>query len=243
MLSSRLISPSATRRWLQPVADTSNLRNGVGRPWEIYHAGQHANSSILDVYTKTGLVGAYASYFGLTPDLDAGFAILAHDASGSAPDLNVYADIVSLAVEELEKLAAGQAAAQYSGEYVVAGKDDIVAFNISDDGPGLVVPVLRVGGVDLKKQTAKAAGIVLEDLDFRVYPTNVAKGALRQFVAVFQDKSAPVDQGTPTCITWQDVGSLGPDVVDRFVFELDDGSGAAKSVRIPAKNVTFSKSK
>ncbi|KAJ9149231.1 Beta-lactamase [Pleurostoma richardsiae] len=239
MLSSRLVPAAVTRRWLQPVADTSNLRNGVGRPWEIYHAGQYANSSVLDVYTKSGAVSAYSSYFGLAPDFGAGFAILAHDASGAAPDLNVYADVVSLAVVELEELAAEQAAARYAGEFSSSGSDDVAVFNVSSDGPGFIVPVLAVGGVDLRKQVADVAGIELEDLDFRVYPTNVIKGTMHQFVAVFQDKSAPVDMDTPTCITWQNVDSLGPDVADRFIFEINESSGSAKSVIIPAKDVTL----
>ncbi|OAA68550.1 Beta-lactamase/transpeptidase-like protein [Niveomyces insectorum RCEF 264] len=239
MLSSQLASQATTRRWLQPVADTSNLFNGVGRPWEIYHAGRYANSSILDVYTKTGLVGAYASYFGLAPDLGTGFAILAHDTSGTAPDLNVYADVVSLAVAELEALAAGQATARYNGTFSDRDGGDVAVFQTASDGPGLVVSRLAVGGIDLRNQTATAAGIALENLDFRVYPSNIARGASHLFVAVVQDKSAPVDADTPTCITWQEVGSLGPGIADRFVFEVDAVSGQATSVTVLGKNGTL----
>ncbi|KAK1480145.1 hypothetical protein CCUS01_00701 [Colletotrichum cuscutae] len=230
MLNSRLIPPATTRRWLQPVADTSNLRNGVGRPWEIYHAGQYANSSVLDVFTKTGLIGHYASYFGLAPDFNAGFAILAHDTEATrGPDLNVYADIVSLAIVKLQELAANEATARYVG--IFEGPGGVAAFNTSRDGPGLLVSTLTAGENDLRAQIANAAGIKLEDLDFRLYPSNVGSNTQHQFVAVFQDKSAPVDMGTPTCITWQDVDSLGSSVDVRVVFTID-ASGKATNVTL-----------
>ncbi|KXH34634.1 hypothetical protein CNYM01_03888 [Colletotrichum nymphaeae SA-01] len=240
MLNSRLIPPATTRRWLQPVADTSNLRNGVGRPWEIYHAGQYANSSILDVFTKTGLIGHYASYFGLAPDFNAGFAILAHDTEATrGPDLNVYADIVSLAIVQLQKLAATEATARYVGTF--EGPGGVAAFNTSRDGPGLLVSTLTAGEIDLRAQIAKAAGIKLEDLDFRLYPSNIGSKTQHQFVAVFQDKSAPVDMGTPTCITWQDVDSLGSSVDVRVVFTID-ASGKATNVTLNGGSLSLGRS-
>ncbi|KAH0429791.1 beta-lactamase family protein [Colletotrichum camelliae] len=240
MLSSRLISKAATRRWLQPIADTSNLRNGVGRPWEIYHAGQYANSSILDIYTKTGLIGHYATYFGLAPDFNAGFAILAHDTEAvRGPDLNVYADIVSLAIAQLQKLAAAEANARYVGSF--NGSAGSASFNVSNDGPGLLVTSLQRGDVDLRKEIAASAGIKLENLDFRLYPSNVMTETQHQFVAVFQDKSAPVDMGTPTCITWQDVGSLGPSADVRFVFDVAN-TGQASKVTFGGGSIALSRS-
>ena len=226
MLTSRLISPAITRRWLQPVADTSNLRNSVGRPWEIYHAGKHANSSVVDVFLKNGLLGNYASYFGLSPDFDVGFAILAHDAATSSPDLNVYADIISGALSQLGPLAATQMVTQYGGEYF-HGPSDVANFTFPDDGPGLVVDKLRINGTDMRKQIARAAGIKLKYLDLRIYPTNVVNGNLRQFVSVVQDMSALADAGTPTCITWTSLGEIGADLPEKFTFEIDPSDRTA----------------
>ncbi|KAJ3938704.1 uncharacterized protein N0V96_011436 [Colletotrichum fioriniae] len=240
MLSSRLVSPATTRRWLQPVADTSNLRNSVGRPWEIYHAGQYANSSVLDVFTKTGLIGHYASYFGLAPDFNAGFTILAHDTEAArGPDLNVYADIVSLAIVQLQRLAATEATARYVGTF--GGSEGVAAFNTSRDGPGLLVTTLEAGEINLRAQIAESAGIKLEDLDFRLYPSNVGTKTQHQFVAVFQDKSAPVDMGTPTCITWQDVDSLGSSVDVRVVFTID-AFGKAINVTLNGGSLSLGRS-
>lgn len=173
ILSSRL-SPSVTRRWFAPVADTSNLRNGVGRPWEIYHA------PAVDVLLKAGDVGPYSSYLGLSPDMGVGFAILAHDATGAGrpADLNVHADIVAETLADIFGLAAQQAAGRYGG--VFAGKGgDKVKFRIAKDGPGLVVSKLVVGGKDVREETARVARIEIESLDFRLYPAIELKGGGR----------------------------------------------------------------
>ncbi|KAK8140031.1 beta-lactamase family protein [Apiospora sp. TS-2023a] len=242
MLSSRLLPPAVTRRWLHHSVDTSNLRNGVGRPWEIYRAGGSAISPIVDVWTKSGSLGShYASYFGLVPDFDVGFAILAHDGGGGARDgnrsldLNVYADVVSEALGHLQSMAAAETAARYAGTYQ-GGNGSVAALEVTKDGPGLEVQGLRVNGVDVRAETAQQMGLgSVADLDVRLYPTNVREGARKHhFVAVFQDRSAPVDMGTPTCITWQEVGSLAG-VSYRFAFELDD-DGTATSFQFLSSN-------
>jgi len=93
ILTSAILPPATTRRWLKPFASTSNLRNAVGRPWEIYHYSANPTDAVIDVYTKSGTVDKYSSYFGLVPSYDVGFAILAVDSGRGAPDLNAYADV------------------------------------------------------------------------------------------------------------------------------------------------------
>ncbi|KAH6887495.1 beta-lactamase/transpeptidase-like protein [Thelonectria olida] len=232
MLSSTLLSPATTRRWLHPNMDTSNLRNGVGRPWEVYRAGSSAISPVIDALTKSGVLGQYASYFGLAPDFGTGFAILAHDSTveDRKLDLNVHADIVSESLVYLQKIAADELTLRYAGTYE-GSDDDVAVFNITENGPGLEVQKLVIDKVDLKSKTAEKLGIKAADLDFRLYPTNVQDESRHQFVAVFQDKTAPVDMGTPTCITWQEVGALvGVEV--RIVFLLDE-DGSAVGCELP----------
>lgn len=231
MLSSTLLPSATTRRWLRPGMDTSNLRNGVGRPWEVYRAGDSI-SPIMDVLTMPGNIGQYASYFGLTQDFGAGFAILAHDSTAADRklDLNVYADIVVEALGYLQKFASQETAMRYAGKY--NGSDgSSAALNVTENGPGLEVEKLRIGNVDMKAETAAKLGIKPADLDFRLYPSNVRDEARHQFVSVFQDKSAPIDMGTPTCVTWQEVGAT---VGDGFnvVFELD-GDGDVTGFELP----------
>ncbi|KAK3360504.1 beta-lactamase/transpeptidase-like protein [Lasiosphaeria hispida] len=245
ILGSTLLPAAVTRRWLHPVAATSNLRNGVGRPWEIYHAGGSAIAPVVDIFLKGGEVGAYSSYMGLSPDVGGGFAILAYDESGKAADLNVHADVIADGLGDLVVLAAKEAVGRYAGVYGASG--DVVEFKAARDGPGLAVAQLVVGGKDVRGEMAKAAGMRVENLDWKVYPAmkykGKGKGETHQFVAVVQDMSALVDAGTPTCITWMTVGAnLGPGGVDRVLFELD-GKGVAASVKIPARGVTLTRAK
>lgn len=104
-------------------------------------------------------------------------------------------------------------------------------------GPGLEVEQLTLGHVDVKAETATKLGIKLEDLDFRLYPTNVRDKSRHQFVAVFQDRSAPADMGTPTCNTWQDVGSVVGDVFN-VVFEFNE-EGQAARLELPGVSETL----
>lgn len=240
MLSSELVSPAVTRRWLHPNVATSNIRNGVGRPWEVYHSS--GNDTVLDVLTKTGTIGQYASYFGLTTDFNAGFAILAHDSTveDRKLDLNVYADEVSEALEHLGLFAAGELQQSLAGTYEGPDKNSVAAFDITKDtGYGLEVQKLTIDGVDMRAQVAEKLGIKLQDLDFRIYPSNVQDESKHQFVAVFQDKSAPVDMGTPTCITWQEVGADFGDVFN-FVFELGE-KGNGVGFELPQAKGSFKK--
>lgn len=53
-------------------------------------------------------------------------------------------------------------------------------------------------------------------------------GQVRQFLAVYQDKAALVDAGTPTCVTWQGVGEPGSQVVEGVMFEVGDDRVATR---------------
>lgn len=92
ILTSAVLPAATTRRWLKPFASASILPNAVGRPWEIDYYRASPADAIIDVYTKSGTVGKYSSYFGLVPSYDVGFAILAVDNGREAPDLDAYAD-------------------------------------------------------------------------------------------------------------------------------------------------------
>ncbi|KAH7148999.1 beta-lactamase/transpeptidase-like protein [Dactylonectria estremocensis] len=241
ILSSSLLAPAVTRRWLHSHTDTSNLRNGVGRPWEVYRAGSTAISPVLDVFTKSGTIGQYASYFGVTPDFGAGFAILAHDSTveDRKLDLNVHADIVSESLGYMQMFAAKELALRFAGTYE-SGEDTVVALNLTNNGPGLEVERLIIDKADVKAQTAKKLNIDVADLDFRTYPTNVQDNSQHQFVVIIQDKSALIDMGTPTCITWQEVGAT-VGIEHSIVFHLGHDGNAA-SLELPHAQTVLQRS-
>ncbi|KAK3709114.1 hypothetical protein LTR37_011093 [Vermiconidia calcicola] len=246
ILTSKLITPSETLHWLKPVSDASNLRNPVGRPWEIYHFGTLSTDPIIDVYTKTASVGRYSSYFGLAPSHDDGFAILAVDTETEAPDLNAYADIVLGALGQIDELTREQADATLARTYH-DGKSTL-QMNLTGSDPSLKVSKLTIDGTNWLSEIAHRAGIdnVL-GLDLRLYATNlesnVSGGGRQQvFQAIIQDKSALVDAGTPTCIFWQTEGELKVSgmPLDRFVVETDS-DGVATSVTWPALDIQYSR--
>lgn len=244
MLTSKLITPAETRRWLKPITSTSNIRNAVGRPWEIYHSG--GNDSVADVYTKPGSIGRYSSYFGFAPDYDVGFVILAVDEVKKAPDLNAYVDVAFYALLEIQKLAYASANVTVVGTYTASSGagDSKLRINSTDDWPGLAVASLTLDETDWLAEIAQQAAIKPDDLDFRIYPTNLedytSTGKQQAFRAVIQDESALVDAGTPTCISWRTVDELqrAELPLDRLIFDFDK-KGVATAVSFPALGMGF----
>lgn len=108
--------------------------------------------------------------------------------------------------------------------------------------PGLAIIQLKVNGTDWLAQIAKGAGIdPASDLDFRLYPTGLETGRKRAFRAVFQDRDALVDAGTPTCISWQqtiDVFQRAGLPLDEFALEMGVG-GEVVAVEAPALGTVF----
>lgn len=247
LLTSSLLPQSTTRRWLKPFTSTSNIANAVGRPWEIYHYHGDATDPIMDIYTKSGTIGKYTSYFGLAPDYNVGFSILAVNDDNNAADLNAYADVLLIALLQIDALAREQARDAYVGTYTFPdnSSSSSITLNITDPAPGLAVTHLMVNGTDWLSEIAEAGGISpAKNLDFRLYPTNLVEGKKRAWRGVMQDRDALVDAGTPTCISWQTVGSLERNgwALDEFILEVDEKSGVASAVESEALGVRFERS-
>lgn len=247
MLNSTLNPSGVTRRWLKPIAHTSNLVNDAGRPWIIYKSTQDQSpiNPVIDIYTSYGSMGLYSSYFGLVPDYNVGFVILAADEV-AAPDLNVYVDIVAdELLPGLEKAAISQAGHTYSGEYRSNQPIASLIIEDPDDMPGLSLSNFTVGSTDIREELARLAGIAPSALSIRLYPTDLIErtasgGTKIAFRAVFQDQDATIDAGTPTCITWLSVDALNYNgkPLDLFIFTITEGQA---SVEIPALNLEITK--
>ena len=246
VLASQILPSAQTRRWLQPVASTSNLRNAVGRPWDMYHFSDEAIDPITDVYTKTGSIGKYTSYLGVVPSLDVGFTILAVDTKAAA-DLNAIADVLLGALLQIQDLGRQQTEALYTGTYHNNASASNLKLELTGQDPGIRVSDLIANGTDWLASIAKLAGVKKTSyLDMRFYPTSVeqimANGKKQVFQGVIQDKSALADAGTPTCVSWMTVDELEKNgqPLDRFVFEIGD-DGMLDAVEWPALGLTFSR--
>ncbi|KAJ4294194.1 hypothetical protein N0V90_007884 [Kalmusia sp. IMI 367209] len=245
ILSSSLISHATTHRWLKPVSHTSNLVNSIGRPWEIYSLTATPISPVIPVYQVRGNVGLYSSHIGLVPDYDVGFVILAADSEVN-PDLNAYADIISIAMlPALEQNAIVSASKAFAGTYVSASNTSIVIAQAEDSSPGLSLTSFKSSHKDVRAVYAELNDISPENLSFRLYPTNTAeekeKGKKMAFRASFQDVTELADAGTPTCDTWRYIDQLQVNGVglDEFIFEMEGDQ--AVGVTVPALNATFVK--
>ena len=246
VLSSKLLPSAATRRWLKPTSHTSNLKNSVGRPWEIFSLTQTPISPVIPVYQVRGNIDRYASHVGLVPDYNVGFVILAADVENS-PDLNAYADIIAEEmIPALEQNAIVQASMAFSGTYYAElGNTSLSIAAAQDSTPGLSVKSFAMGETDVRAVYAELNRIEPENLSFRLYPTDIvsetARGKRMAFRASFQDVTALADAGTPTCETWRYIDELQVNGIglDKFVFDLEDDK--VVSVDVPALNARLVK--
>ena len=246
MLNSTFMPSAMTRRWLKPIAHTSNLVNAVGRPWIIYKAtaDQSPINPVIEIFTSYGSIGKYSSYIGLVPDYNVGFTILAADQN-SAPDLNVPADVLAdNLLPALEEAAIYQAARNFAGSYNSSTSNGFMVVETPDGLAGLSLANLTIGSTDVRAELAQLNNIDPTALSMRLYPTdlkeNAPSGLTRMaFRAVFQDENATVDAGTPTCITWMGVDALNFNglPLDLLIFTLK--GGAVVSVEFPALGVTM----
>jgi CubicO group peptidase (beta-lactamase class C family) len=252
VLSSQLLSKPVTNRWLKPVSFTSNRVNSVGRPWEIFSLTTGKPSPVIPVFQVRGSIGFYSSHVGLLPDYGVGFVILGAD-SKSNPDLNAYADIISVAmISALEQNAIVQATTAFAGNYesanINAADNTTTSLTIAqatDSTPGISLTNFTAGGTDIRAMYAKLSGIEPHNLSFRLYPTDLVsatqEGTRMAFRAIFQDVTELGDAGTPTCDTWRSVDKLQLNGIgmDEFVFQMKGES--VVGVEVPALELKLEK--
>jgi hypothetical protein len=79
ILSSQIIKPSLTRRWLNPVTFSADIAASVGAPWGVRRIQlDKANqpSRTISVYTKAGTFRKYMSFITLLKEFNIGFTIM-----------------------------------------------------------------------------------------------------------------------------------------------------------------------
>lgn len=208
---------------MKPATHTSSLSYSVGAPWEIISFG---NERPIDIYTKSGDIGAYSSILALSPDHKVGFTVLTAGSDGHAK-VALASDLISaILLPALEASAKNQAAARFAGEYY--GMDDTNSSMTitTDDGPGLLVTSWINNGTDMV-QSLMTLGHVADRSAFsiRLYPTGLESPGQISFRALMPPTLSTAGNGpfTSSCITWVTVGAhiYGNVGVDEFVFYLD----------------------
>jgi CubicO group peptidase (beta-lactamase class C family) len=141
ILSSTLIKPAITRRWMKPRGFVSNHFTAVGAPWEIVRLQTSPNNRIVDFYTKSGDLPGYSSQFVLIPDYNCGFSIL---SAGANPTTNnvLLADLIAdTLLPSIETVAREEADLLYAGTYTSPDKslNSSITISTNTTKPGLGV--------------------------------------------------------------------------------------------------------
>lgn len=235
ILSSSLLPPAQTRRWLKPAALTSEPVAGVGYPWGVRRIVlPEANGKrTVDAYNKAGAVGYYSSLLNLLPDWDVGFSIL---IAGPATPGNMnfdLADVIGGALlPALDAAARELADATYSGFYYNVAANSTLRITTQSDRPGLGVEQWSSNGTDMAYMAvALQAEYTPFEPSVRLYPSGLeaatADGGKRVgFKAVFEDLQIPARPNSmfsTDCGTWVGFTAVtyGSMPLDQFVFEFD----------------------
>lgn len=223
----------------------------MGAPWEIF-SFENVDGRIVDLYTKSGDLGAYSSMTALLPDYNVGFTILAAGEETTALVAALTDTVANSLIPALESAAKEEADKVYTGTY--SAQDNTTKTNSSlvltvNGGPGLRLEQWISDSVDMFRVIEALSGI--ETLDIRLYPTGLQQrrngGLYQSFRAVFGSSAGSGESLGPvtgSSITWELVDSykyanVG---VDEFLFELNAGTGEVVNVSPRALRETLQRS-
>ncbi|KAF2799534.1 beta-lactamase family protein-like protein [Melanomma pulvis-pyrius CBS 109.77] len=261
ILSSKLIKPSLTRRWLNPVTFSADFLASVGAPWGIRRiqlAKDTQPHRTLSTFTKAGTFRKYTAFITLLRDFNIGFTIM----MAGDPTLSNF-QIADLLGESLipayDAVARDEADKLYSGIYV--SLDSVIIITTDPEKPGLGVGPWISNGTDMVEMALKlqagsssksfVAGVLAEvRAETRLYYTQLesksSNGGKRQsWKAVFENTSGPgAGQRlfSTSCAAWVGVTGVTYDSLplDEFVFNFDS-TGKVVSVENLALRSTLYK--
>jgi hypothetical protein len=229
ILSSKLIKPSLTRRWLNPVTFSSDFLASIGAPWGIRRiqlAKETQPHRTISVYTKAGTFRKYTAFITLLKEFNLGFTIM----MAGTPALNNFfgADLIGASlIPAYDAVARDEADKKYSGVYVAqplfvngtAGNSSSLTISTDANKPGL---------------------------DYTQLDAKTSNGGMRQsWKAIFEITSGAAagqqlwstDCGAWVGVTGVTYGSLP---LDEFIFNIDS-TGKVVSVDNLALRLTYYK--
>ncbi|KAK8056927.1 beta-lactamase 2 [Apiospora rasikravindrae] len=228
ILSSKLLTPAQTRKWMKPKIATSSAGLLLGEPWEILRAENvTGDGRLIEIYTKTGDIWGYDATFCLVPDYDLVASILtAGFETGSAAVYKLCSDAVRELLPALEKAGKAEARIAMAGTYADPATNSTLTLSVDETGPGLKVTDWIVRGVDVNANYinyANSDGKFIEGVytPSRLYPSGLKAGGGGGPQQV--SWRAHWDSGTPQqnadidgdyvwpgfhCITWAELDRL-----------------------------------
>jgi hypothetical protein len=260
ILSSKVIKPSLTRRWLNPITFSADFLASVGAPWgvrRIQLAKDTQPHRTLSIFTKAGTFKKYTAFITLLKDFNIGFTIM---MAGEAAISNFGgADLIgAILIPAYDAVVRDEADKAYSGLYVAKDMSNGTALNSSitittDSGkPGLGIGPWISNGTDmldmairLQAGTDHSATKAEGRLYYTQLETKTENGKRQSFKAVFEDTGyAGIGQQmfSTDCGSWVSVTSTtyASLPLDEFIFNFDK-SGKVVSVDNLALRVTLYK--
>jgi hypothetical protein len=263
ILSSRLIKPSLTRRWLNPVTFSADFLASIGTPWGIRRiqlAKETQPHRTISVYTKAGTFRKYTAFITLLKEFNLGFTIM----MAGTPALNNFlgADLLGASlIPAYDAVARDEADKKYSGLYVArpsfingtTGNSSSLTISTDSSKPGLGVGPWTSNGINMVDMAIKlqsGSDATPKRAEARLYytqlDTKTSNGGMRQsWKAIFEDTSGPAagqqlwstDCGAWVGVTGVTYGSLP---LDEFIFNMDS-AGKVVSVDNLALRLTYYK--
>jgi hypothetical protein len=246
ILRSTLLPRSVTNRWLRPFTHTSDPRQSVGMPFEIYRqevpvSRDSQATRLVDIYTKGGDVGLYSTMIVLVPDYDIGFTILTAGA-GTTALLRVYLTELmrNHLLPAMEELAAAEAQQIYAGTYVDKATNSSITIGLDADQIGMGVEAWTSRGVDMRQDGQGIKSLYAFDtegpVNLRLQSMGLSDAPSRRvsFRMIPKDDSLP-EHSMWSCFSWAGVSALayGGLSIDQVVFEVDD-AGRGATIELPA---------
>jgi hypothetical protein len=233
---------------MKPLTHTSNLRNAIGAPWEIFRqeipvSGKTAanNTRVVDIYAKSGDLGGSEHYYGTLTAFDMdhhfGFNILATGKRAGAVRWILGSLISEVWVNAFEQAARDEAGVNFAGTYesTEAGPASNITFTLDDDRPGLGVGEWFNNGINMIDSLRAIENIPsAANVSLRLYPLNKFGNELtfRSVIEAFPQGYITGPMAT-NCITWPTVDSLyyGSEGFDEFAFKVENGEVTAVTPR------------
>ncbi|KAI0148331.1 beta-lactamase/transpeptidase-like protein [Hypoxylon sp. NC0597] len=252
ILSHKLLTPVATRRWLKPFSFSSDPRAMVGMPWGARRINLEDTYRWTTAFNKAGNIGDYSALLAIIPDFDIGISILlAGELPGNAA-FSLADTIGEPLLPAVEEAARSEAGALYSGHYVSPDRKLNSSMTITTDKlPGLSISQWFSNGTDFAW-----VATVLQNQYYpvtpriRLYPSGLegpsTDGGKRvAFKAMFEDADGPRNENkmfSTECGSWVSVESViyGSAAMDELIFNLDS-SGKVVSVESPSLRITLEK--
>ncbi|KAL2128281.1 hypothetical protein VTI74DRAFT_9393 [Chaetomium olivicolor] len=244
ILSSTLLPPATTRRWLKPITHTARLPLSVGRPWEINRLNLPISNTrasnvtrALDVYTKGGAMGQYRTLIALSPDHGTGFTLFVGGPAAAATRDLLQRRLSEVWFGAAEQAGREEAAAVYGGNYTLPD-GSAAEFLLRDEEPGLFLSKMVSNGTDI----LALMGPIIDmpegmKLGAWLFPMGLAGKNTVAFRAVLGVQGVLAGE---TCSSWGSLDLIiyGGYSAHLFIFELGK-DGKAVAVEVPVLKKTL----